>query len=420
MRKYDIILIACGLTALEALLIVSSGGLSSPLALVSLVPFVAGGAGIILAARRLRTSDEPAEIVQKRQSPAIEIPTFEVPASIKPSFNETDGTGAVAAAPCFTPSDPRVYEYALPALFTSITDYLNQTSDPMSETLVKIKTAISGYLTGVNRIKDSFEGNEYTANLQTGIVKLRTHITDMTHGTSKAFAEISGEIERLSDQMTSILELVSSISDVAERIHILSINASIEAARAGAHGKGFKVIANEIQKLSKETQTFVTTIGSTAGTTNKVFASLHGIMEKRKSGIERLVIEDSSTYDEITKAIEHQLADFIDLHSSIVKFIESIEVDMTTLSPLAMLHAIITQEIENLGKINADLVALLKQDRSDPASFAKSLGDRETVERLRARLTTARELDALEETLQKLGLKNQYDLKRNNTDIELF
>jgi hypothetical protein len=104
----------------------------------------------------------------------------------------------------------------------------------------------------------------------------------------------------------------------------------------------------------------------------------------------------------------------------VVKFIDSIEVDMKTLFPVSMLHAIIVQEIENLGKVSEDLVALLSREYPDGESLARELADLASAERIRKRLTTSRELDALEKSLGKLNLGETYDMKRVNTEIEFF
>lgn len=64
---------------------------------------------------------------------------------------------------------------------------------------------------------------------------------------------LSGTIATLDRQSRAIGSIIESISDIADHTGLLSLNAFIEAARAGAHGAGFGVIANEIRQLSQET-----------------------------------------------------------------------------------------------------------------------------------------------------------------------
>ncbi|MCB1191146.1 MAG: methyl-accepting chemotaxis protein [Leptospiraceae bacterium] len=60
-------------------------------------------------------------------------------------------------------------------------------------------------------------------------------------------------IEEIKSESTAIVEYANVINDIAERVSLLSLNASIEAARAGQEGKGFSVVANEISKLGENT-----------------------------------------------------------------------------------------------------------------------------------------------------------------------
>jgi|WetSurMetagenome_2_1015567.scaffolds.fasta_scaffold66287_1 methyl-accepting chemotaxis protein len=65
---------------------------------------------------------------------------------------------------------------------------------------------------------------------------------------------VSAAIDRLNDQAQSVSDIIATVSDLAEQSNLLSVNASIEAAKAGEHGKGFTVVAQEVKNLAEQSK----------------------------------------------------------------------------------------------------------------------------------------------------------------------
>jgi methyl-accepting chemotaxis protein len=97
---------------------------------------------------------------------------------------------------------------------------------------------------------------------------------------------VAETINRLSEQTQAVGEIISTVSDLAEQSNLLSVNASIEAAKAGDHGKGFTVVAQEVKSLATQSKQAVAQVRTILSEIQKAGTMAVQAAEQGKDAIE--------------------------------------------------------------------------------------------------------------------------------------
>ncbi len=137
------------------------------------------------------------------------------------------------------------------------------------------------------------ENNERLSQIYESVESLRESVERI----EKEHRQYMQHFTTLLAQTKEINTLIDAIQDISAQTNLLSFNASIEAARAGVAGKGFRIIANEVKKLSEDTNKTSETIKSKVTDLVNSISELEKSTKTNSSALEGLAVETGNTLD---------------------------------------------------------------------------------------------------------------------------
>ncbi len=193
----------------------------------------------------------------------------------------------------------------------------------------------------------SEETAEFACRGQTDVA----HMEEAMHRMGPASKSISGRLETINEKAENITNVVTMINKVAEQTNLLSLNASIEAEKAGEYGRGFTVVAREIRRLAD--QTAVATL------------DIEWMVREMQSAVAAGVME----MDKFVAEVRHSTEDVEKISMQLAKIIEQVQ----ALTPrFEHVNDTMGQQSENAQKINTAMDNLSEEMQETKGSLSET------------------------------------------------